>query len=264
MVVLISKCGSTEVRSYPNHEKQWTGGRWPVYTLPVPAFRPARGGPLVFVSGYSVSGWQESPGIWMDPIRTDASARRKRRTMDCTLPQPTGSSDGDPGSMLQLFVYGTLKRGFWNHARYCRDVLAVTDAVVRGRLLETSSGIPVLMVPEEDIRGIGSLDPRTDVSTQAHWTARKPSPATTPPSTATDTPWGPVYGELLTFDDPVARLPAIDRLEGFYPGGSSLYRRALVPIRSHRAVCPVWLYVGTDSTLSRGTLTGRSSWQSEI
>lgn len=33
--------------------------------------------------------------------------------------------------------------------------------------------------------------------------------------------WGRVYGELLTFDDPESRLPAIDRLEGFRPGGSS-------------------------------------------
>ena len=52
--------------------------------------------------------------------------------------------------MLRLFVYGTLKRGFWNHDRFCRGVLAVEDAVVRGRLFETSSGIPVLEVPEED------------------------------------------------------------------------------------------------------------------
>jgi len=29
-------------------------------------------------------------------------------------------------------------------------------------------------------------------------------------------------GELLTFDDPSTRLPAIDRLEGFHPGGSSM------------------------------------------
>jgi len=51
---------------------------------------------------------------------------------------------------------------------------------------------------------------------------------------------GPVYVELLTFDlpaprlrqagDPESRLPAIDRLEGFHPGGRSLYKRILVPV----------------------------------
>jgi hypothetical protein len=35
---------------------------------------------------------------------------------------------------------GTLKRGFWNHDRFCWGVLAVEDAVVRGRLFETPSG----------------------------------------------------------------------------------------------------------------------------
>jgi len=39
---------------------------------------------------------------------------------------------------------------------------------------------------------------------------------------ATAGDWGPVYGELLTFDDQSTRLPAIDRLEGFHPCGRSL------------------------------------------
>lgn len=57
--------------------------------------------------------------------------------------------------MLRLFVYGTLKRGFWNHDRFCRGILTVEDAVVCGRLFEASSGIPVLEVPEEDILAVG-------------------------------------------------------------------------------------------------------------
>jgi hypothetical protein len=57
-----------------------------------------------------------------------------------------------------------------------------------------------------------------------------------------------VYGELLSFDDPEHRLPAIDRLEGFHPGGSSLYRRVLVPICiGHDMVLPVWAYVAGES-----------------
>jgi gamma-glutamylcyclotransferase (GGCT)/AIG2-like uncharacterized protein YtfP len=166
--------------------------------------------------------------------------------------------------IMRLFVYGTLKRGFWNHDRFCRGVLDIREAVVRGRLYEMHSGIPVLQVPDGDVLAHGTPDVSADVATQARLSeqlASYPEPAQ---QSATAGDWGPVSGELLTFDDPETRLPAIDRLEGFYPGGSSLYRRALVPIRSHRAVCPVWLYVGTDSTLSRATLTGRSSWQSEI
>ena len=82
--------------------------------------------------------------------------------------------------LLRLFVYGTLKRGFWNHDRFCRGVLTVEDAVVRGRLFETSSGIPVLEVPEEDILAVGTTNPLVVLATQAHVPARMSSPAPTP------------------------------------------------------------------------------------
>ena len=78
-------------------------------------------------------------------------------------------------------------------------------------------------------------------------------------------------GEFLTFDLPApsearqtgapkTRLPAIDRLEGFHPGGSCLYRRVLAPVWAAGAVFPAWLYVGEDSTMIRSTPTGRPSW----
>ncbi len=169
---------------------------------------------------------------------------------------PTEPSNANTSGMLRLFVYGTLKRGFWNHDRFCRGVLAVEDAVVRGRLFETPSGIPVLMVPEEDILAVGSTDPLADVATQAHVAARMPNPEPTPdrlPKSATGAPWGPVYGELLTFDDPETRLPAIDRLEGFHPGGPSLYRRVLLPVCiAHGGSLAVWLYSG---------ITGWNDWR---
>lgn len=167
---------------------------------------------------------------------------------------PTEPSKANTSGMLRLFVYGTLKRGFWNHDRFCRGVLAVEDAVVRGRLFETPSGIPVLQVPEEDILSVGAIDPRADVATQAHVTARVSNPEPTPDrllKNATGAPWAPVYGELLTFDDPETRLPAIDRLEGFHPGGPCLYRRVLVPVRTNGAELPAWLYVAGDRWTGR-------------
>jgi len=162
---------------------------------------------------------------------------------------PTEPLKPNTNGMLRLFVYGTLKRGFRNHDRFCRGVLAVEDAVVRGRLFETPSGIPVLQVPEEDILSVGAIDPRADVATQAHVTARVSNPEPTPDrllKNATGAPWAPVYGELLTFDDPETRLPAIDRLEGFHPGGPCLYRRVLVPVQVKKSVLPAWLYVVGD------------------
>ncbi|WP_153306180.1 gamma-glutamylcyclotransferase family protein [Desulfatiglans anilini] len=66
------------------------------------------------------------------------------------------------------------------------------------------------------------------------------------PNKGTGAPWGHVYGELLTFDDPEARLPAIDRLEGFHPHGPCLYRRVLVTVRTNGAKLPAWLYLVRD------------------
>jgi len=178
---------------------------------------------------------------------------------------PTEPSKANTSGMLRLFVYGTLKRGFWNHDRFCRGVLAVEDAVVRGCLFETPSGIPVLQVPEEDILAVGSTDPLADVATQAHVAARMSNPEPTPDrhqENSTGAPWGPVYGELLTFDDPETRLPAIDRLEGFHPGGPCLYRRVLVPVQINGGVLPAWLYV-VDVTGNRGlTPLPSGKWRS--
>jgi len=158
---------------------------------------------------------------------------------------PTEPSNANTNGMLRLFVYGTLKRGFWNHDRFCRGVLDIREAEVRGRLYEMHSGIPVLQVPDGDVLAHGTLDPLADVATQARLSEQLASYLEPTLKSAAAGDWGCVYGELLTFNDPETRLPAIDRLEGFRPGGSSLYRRILVPVCiEHGKTLPAWLYVG--------------------
>ncbi|MCK7511806.1 MAG: gamma-glutamylcyclotransferase [Desulfobacterales bacterium] len=133
--------------------------------------------------------------------------------------------------MLRLFVYGTLKRGFWNHDRFCRGVLTVEDAVVRGRLFETSSGIPVLQVPEEDILAVGTTDPLADVATQAHVTARMSNPEPTPdrlPKKGTGAPLGPRVRGASHLRRPRDPPPGHRPAGGFHPGGPCLYRRVLI------------------------------------
>ena len=118
-----------------------------------------------------------------------------------------------------MFFYGTLKRGHANHDLYCRGYLRGEEATVRGRLYDLPSGYPALVVPEEDVRAIGTADPTGDASTQqqlAHEKVYRPDGTL-------------ISGELLTFDDPEERLPALDRLEGFDPPRPSLYRRVLLP-----------------------------------
>ena len=162
---------------------------------------------------------------------------------------PNEPSKANTSAILKLFVYGTLKRGYWNHDRFCRGVLDVQEAVVRGRLYEMPSGIPVLEVPETDVLAHGNADPFADVATQTRFSGHLASSLEPMPESATAGNWGPVYGELLTFDDPSTRLPSIDRLEGFHPGGSCLYRRVLVPVWAGEAVLPAWLYVVGDRSI---------------
>ncbi len=90
------------------------------------------------------------------------------------------------------------------------------------------------MVPEEDVRATGTAHPSRDVSDQ--WSLNRAGVGRL---------GGPrVSGELFAFDDPEERLPVLDRLEGFDPGGPSLYRRVLIPVEtSDGGAVLAWVYV---------------------
>ncbi len=50
---------------------------------------------------------------------------------------------------LNLFVYGTLKRGQSNHERFCRGLISVQEATVRGCLYDPEERLPIL----DDLEG---------------------------------------------------------------------------------------------------------------
>ena len=163
--------------------------------------------------------------------------------------------------LLQLFVYGTLKRGYWNHDRFCQGVLSVEEAVVTGHLYQFPSGIPILEVPEEHILAHGTSDPLADVATQRRFAEQLSQHLALLPLDAPVGDWGRVCGELLTFNDHESRLPAIDRLEGFNPGGHCLYRRVLLPVLVERTLVPAWLYVGSSSQTAWMKLISTGVWR---
>lgn len=122
---------------------------------------------------------------------------------------------------LKLFVYGTLKHGQRNHERFCRGAATVERATVRGRLYDLPLGFPALVVPEDDVRAVGTADYAADAALPGRIGTREPEPLAG---------WDTVHGELMTFDDPEERLPKIDGLEGFRPGVEGFYTRVLVPV----------------------------------
>ena len=121
---------------------------------------------------------------------------------------------------LNVFVYGTLKRGQRNHGRLCDGLVTAREATVRGRLYDLPYGYPALVVPEEDIFATGTTDYPADAE---RGRAAEAGPQGAPSG------WGTVYGEIFGFDDPEERLPALDDLEGFHPDEESFYRRVLIP-----------------------------------
>lgn len=132
---------------------------------------------------------------------------------------------------LDIFVYGTLKRGERNHDRFCRGVLRVREATVRGQLYDLPFGFPALVVPEESILATGTADYLADAKRQR---SAVPNPDQIRESV--------VHGELLTFGDPLNRLPSLDGLEGFHPGEKTLYRRILIPVQADGETLPAWAY----------------------
>lgn len=158
--------------------------------------------------------------------------------------------------LFRLFVYGTLKRGYWNHESYCGSAISVEDATVRGRLYELPSGIPMLEVPECDIITLGSADIAGDVALQYHFNTNSPECAESDCGV-----WRQISGELITLPSPVVTVPPIDRLEGFHSDGASLYIRVLVPVTaSGERVVTAWCYVSSSRALQSARATHETSW----
>lgn len=111
---------------------------------------------------------------------------------------------------IRLFVYGTLKRGQANHARFCANAIDIVPAATWGRLYALDLGFPALEVPPSLILAQGTDDPLADAATQAGWPEAG--------FDLLDGDWDLVEGELMTFPDPLWDLPPMNRLEGFGPG----------------------------------------------
>ncbi len=157
-------------------------------------------------------------------------------------PRKNTNRNDSPGPVINLFVYGTLKRGFPNHDRFCRNAIDIQPATVWGRLYDLGA-YPALEVPEETILAHGTTDPLADAVTQARFEAEAAQHPAPRAKGRTRSGWGLVRGELLAFDDPAERLPRLDHLEGYHPDGPSLYRRVLTPVFCGDASVAAWVYI---------------------
>ena len=90
------------------------------------------------------------------------------------------------------------------------------------------------------MRAVGTTDPRRDAAEANRYAAEDAEPPGDPT----------VFGELLAFDDPEMRLPALDALEEFDPDDpSSPYRRVLIPaFRKSAAPRLAWAYAANEAS----------------
>ena len=105
---------------------------------------------------------------------------------------------------------------------------------LKSDFLSIHAGFPALEVPEGLILSRGTADPMAD--------ARRQQEICTPRFGRPTGDWDLIHGELVTFTDPQRDLPPIDRLEGFRPGGHSMYQRVMVAVLCGRTSIPAWTY----------------------
>jgi len=138
--------------------------------------------------------------------------------------------------LFHLFVYGTLRSGYANHDRYCREKISIYPAITHGKLYDLPYGYPALKCPPSYILWKGSNDISRDLDTQNE-TAISQKNRTEPIDGFTK-----IYGQVLSFLDPEKAIPPIDRLEGFSHNGNSLYTRVLIPVYFIDHWSPVWAF----------------------
>jgi gamma-glutamylcyclotransferase (GGCT)/AIG2-like uncharacterized protein YtfP len=143
-------------------------------------------------------------------------------------------------TLVPIFVYGTLKRGYWNHDPYLRRAVSCEPATIRGRLHVRFTGTPFLELPPSAILARGTADFRHDQSVQQAAAASRAKPAVDDDD---DGYWLVVRGELALLPPDPQLLRQLDGLEGFDPGtpDDSLYHRVLAPI-GHPVVPVSWVY----------------------
>jgi gamma-glutamylcyclotransferase (GGCT)/AIG2-like uncharacterized protein YtfP len=154
-------------------------------------------------------------------------------------------------STLRIFVYGTLKKGFSNHAKYCTGALRIEQAYLRGRLFKLTPQVPMLTIPAEDILAYGTTNVANDLEIQGNFDsiAGEKRGAGELARARISGQWRKIRGEVLSFDDAATRLPLIDDLEEFQPGGPSTYQRVLISATlPDGSLRPAWTYIAGFDT----------------
>ena len=157
-----------------------------------------------------------------------------------------------------LFAYGTLRRGFPAHERYCSRARVLSHARVQGTLFEHEDGFPVLVVHPRQVLAIGSSSARADarlaerssigfMQTHIMPVARaRPCTRGAPLNAHTSAlrQARRIEGEVLLFPVATLQLAGLDGYEGYVPRHASLFARVLLDVElAGGGPSRAWAYV---------------------
>ncbi len=139
---------------------------------------------------------------------------------------------------FNLFVYGTLMRGFQSH-RLIPENSKMTKGKIAGNLYHYCAGYPVAKILRHPDSVEGSYNYQKDIEIQND--RNRVEPACLP----LNLKFGKVFGELYeipyTGDNNIFKM--LDNYEGFDPNSNDrLYNRTLVPVQTENRIIWAWVY----------------------
>lgn len=164
----------------------------------------------------------------------------------------------------KLFVYGSLKRGIYNH-HFMDGYVDIRFAKVVGRLYRLPSGVAILKVPPSSIIRIGDSVCDFQYSDKACH-ERSFRIASTKRAGDPHNPWVLIEGELYTFNDIEKRFPELDFHEGFklrFPEWS-VYHRGVIPVFVNGVFKLAWAYIAGAFISSADKMILDSRWTGKI
>lgn len=137
---------------------------------------------------------------------------------------------------FNLFVYGTLMRGFSPHQRFIPQNCEMVKSQITGNLYHYPAGFPMVELFDKD--GVeGTYDYFSDLKKQNDL-----NKTTEIKELPFDLEYGKVYGELYRIPFSEENIFRLDSYEGFNPENVTYYKRTLVPVHIDKEFVWAWVY----------------------
>lgn len=160
----------------------------------------------------------------------------------------------------RVFVYGTLKEGYYNHRVISPYAEEMKPAKLCGRIYDLSAGFPALEIPQEHELAPGAGESAADAALLYEQSVIHGCAALLPQA---EGDWDTVYGELYVLREPEESLAAADYLEGFRAEGSGLYRRVAALCETEEGIVTAWVYVMDGIMEKRGKRIKNGVWEAK-